>query len=123
MAQINPGGVSLPPIENRSILETIGNLLFFPESTNGASVLQLFLKSFVGLAIGAAGVTAFFYLIIGGYHYITASGDKEATQKSVKTITSALVGLAIVLSVFAIINVFEVLFGIPILIFKIPTIG
>jgi TRAP-type C4-dicarboxylate transport system permease small subunit len=106
------------PIRNEAIEKIIGDIT----GQTGAGILQLFLRNFINLAIGAAGVVTFFYLIIGGYHYITAAGDKEALQKSVKIITSALLGLAIIFSIFAIIFVIETLFGIPILIFDIPVI-
>jgi hypothetical protein len=54
---------------------------------------------------------------------MTAGGDKEATQKATKRISTALIGLTILFSVFAIIFVIESLFGISLTKFKIPTIN
>lgn len=105
-------------IKNTGIVDTIGNIL----TTPGSKILQLFLSNFISLAIGVAGIAAFIYLLIGGYQYLASGGDKEGAQKASKTITSALTGLAIVLSIFAIIYVVETLFGLSISIFKIPII-
>lgn len=89
---------------------------------SGSITLQTFIGNFVTIALGVGGIIAFFMLVWGGIEYITAGGDKEATQKSVKRITNALIGLSLLLSVFAIIFVVETLFGIPIKTFTIPII-
>lgn len=89
---------------------------------SGIDILQLFLTNFISIALGAAGIVAFFFLLAGGLEYITAGGDKERTQNSVKKISNALIGLAIVLSIFAIIYVVETIFGISITKFTIPVI-
>lgn len=85
-------------------------------------VLEIVLTNFISIALGAAGIVAFFFLLAGGLEYITAGGDKERTQNSVKKISNALIGLAIVLSIFAIIYVVETIFGISITKFTIPVI-
>jgi len=74
---------------------------------SGIDILQLFLSNFITLALGAAGIISFFMLLWGGIEYITAGGDKERTQSAAKRLTAALIGLAIVFSVFAIIFVVE----------------
>ncbi len=89
---------------------------------SGIDILQLFLTNFITLALGAAGVISFFMLLWGGIEYITAGGDKERTQAAAKRLTAALIGLAIVFSVFAIIFVVETLFGVSIRTFTIPVI-
>lgn len=89
---------------------------------SGFDILQLFLSNFITIALGAAGIITFFMLLWGGIEYITAGGDKERTQAAAKRLTAALIGLAIVFSVFAIITLVEKVFGIPILKLEIPTI-
>ena len=61
-------------------------------------------------------------LLWGGIEYITAGGDKERTQSASKRLTAALIGLAIVFSIFAIIYLVETLFGVSITKFTIPVI-
>jgi len=91
-------------------------------SGSGVDILQLFATNFINIALGAAGIVAFFMLLWGGIGYITAGGDKEATQNAVKRITAALVGLAITFSIFAIIYIVETVFGVSITKFQIPVI-
>jgi len=61
-------------------------------------------------------------LLWGGIQWITAGGDKEAAQNAQKRLTSALVGLMIVFSTFAIIYLVESVFGISVLELTIPVI-
>lgn len=69
-----------------------------------------------------AGLIAFFFLLIGGVQWILAGGDKDGTEKARKRLTSALVGLAIVFSAYALAFLVESIFKISILTFTIPTI-
>ena len=112
-AQANPAGN--PTIINPAINSLVG-------TGPGNLILQTFGRKFISIGIAAAGVLAFFMLLIGGVQWITAGGDKEAVEKARKRITQALIGLAIVFSIFAIIYLVESIFGIPILTFQIPII-
>ena len=83
---------------------------------------QRFLVFAINGILITAGIVAFFFLLIGGVQWILAGGDKEGTEKSRKKITSALVGLAIVFSAYAIAFLIETVFKVGILNFTIPTI-
>lgn len=74
-----------------------------------------FITGGINILLGAAGIIAFFFLLIGGIQWIMAGGDKEGTEKSRKKITAALVGLAIVFSAYAIIFIIGALFNINLL--------
>ncbi len=54
-----------------------------------------------------AGVAAVFFLIKGGYLYITSSGKPDAIEEAKKTIKNALIGLVIVLSASVIVSIFR----------------
>jgi hypothetical protein len=69
-----------------------------------------------------SGLIAFLFLLWGGVQWILAGGDKEGTEKARKRITSALVGLAIVFSAYAIAFLVNAVFDVNILEFTIPTI-
>lgn len=66
----------------------------------------------IDLLLGSASVIAFIYLLMGGIQWITSSGDKEGLDKAKKKITHALVGLAIVFSVYAMVFIIRALFNI-----------
>ena len=54
------------------------------------------------LIVGALSVA---FIIWGGLHYILASGNEEAAEKAKKTITSAIIGLLIVVLSFTMITI------------------
>lgn len=49
----------------------------------------------LNLLIGAAAVLSVAVLIFSGYMYITASGDEAKIEKATKSLTYAIVGLAV----------------------------
>lgn len=52
-----------------------------------------------------AGLATLFYLIYGGYLYLTSYGDPKGIQAATKTITNAIVGFLILSSSFIIMNI------------------
>lgn len=54
------------------------------------------IKNIITSAIYLAGVAAVVMLLVGGFQFLLAGGDKEATQKAGKTITYAISGLVLV---------------------------
>lgn len=65
----------------------------------------------INVAIFVAFVAALLWLIYGGIRWIISGGDKEATAHAKGTVTSALIGLVIVLAAWIIINLLLTLFG------------
>lgn len=74
-----------------------------------------YIKAGVTILLGAAGIISFFFLLWGGIQWIMAGGDKEGTEKARKKITSALIGLAIVFSAYALLFIIHALFGVDVL--------
>jgi hypothetical protein len=64
------------------------------------------------LAIIIAAIMVFFYLLWGGISWLTSGGDKTKTEEAQKRITAAVIGLAIVASAWAIMNIIDTFFGI-----------
>lgn len=79
--------------------------------------------SSISIILGISGIIAFFMLLWGGVQWILAGGDKEGTEKARKRITSALIGLAIVFSAYALIFIMKALFGIDLFTFTFTEIG
>jgi TRAP-type C4-dicarboxylate transport system permease small subunit len=65
------------------------------ENPTGFSDLSKFIVDALNLAIGAAAVICVAIMIGAGYMYITAAGDETKVEKATKTLTFAIVGLAI----------------------------
>lgn len=65
------------------------------------------------------------HFLMGAYHYIDSSGDPKKIEEAQKQITYALVGLIIAFSIFAILKLIGVIFGIAslqTLILPLPTL-
>jgi TRAP-type C4-dicarboxylate transport system permease small subunit len=69
--------------------------LTLPPNSTGFDDLNEFIMSALNVAIGAAAVVCVAVLIGSGYMYITASGDEAKVEKATKSLTFAIVGLAI----------------------------
>ena len=62
-----------------------------------------------------AGIVLFFVALLGGFSIITNAGNQEKIQSGQKVLTSALIGFAILFGSYWIIQIIQVLTGVPIL--------
>ena len=63
----------------------------------------------------AAGLLMFFYLLYGGFRYLTAGGDEKAVTAAKSVLTNAVIGLIIIFCSWWIVRIIEVIFGMAIL--------
>ncbi len=68
------------------------------------------IKTVLNTALFVAFVAALVYLIWGGINWIMSGGDKEGTSKAKEKVTSALIGLAVVLGSWVLINIITTFF-------------
>ncbi len=89
----------------------------------GLALVQKFIPYAIqwGFIIGV--IIFFFMLLIGAIKWIASSGDKQKLEDARGTITSALIGLVILLAVFAIIQLVGVFFNVNLLKLTLPTLG
>lgn len=73
--------------------------------------LQGVVNSSIALVLVVAGVIFFFMLLAGGIQWMTAGGNQEALQAARKRLTTALIGIVIVFSAWAILNLVRGFFG------------
>jgi hypothetical protein len=69
----------------------------------------------VSLVLIITFVVFFFILVLGAFKWITSSGDEKKIAAARSQITNALIGVVLILSVWAILNLIEILFDIKIL--------
>ena len=62
----------------------------------------------------AAGLLMFFYLLYGGFRYLTAGGDEKAVTAAKQTLTNAVVGLIIIFTSYWIVWIIQTVLGIDI---------
>jgi len=78
----------------------------------------------IRIILVVAGLIFFFMLILGGIKWILSGGDKGATESARNQVTSALIGLVVVFSAWAIAALLGSIFGVNIISnFSIPSIG
>jgi len=116
----SPSGGTDINCENKIHNTALSSLLC---SFNGPEFLQTILSTFISLGVVVGSLTFFFMIMLGGIKWINSGGDKSHLETAQKQISSGITGLAILLSIFAIIKVVEVIFGISILTFTLPRLG
>ncbi len=89
----------------------LGNL----NAVDGATFFQTFIPRLISLALIIGAVIFFFTLIMGGIQWISSGGDKQSLEEAKSKVTNAIVGLVIMLAIFAIINLIQYFFHISIL--------
>jgi TRAP-type C4-dicarboxylate transport system permease small subunit len=75
--------------------------------------VQGIVSSLINLVLVIAFVVFLFLLLWGGIQWITSGGDKEALAKAQGKISSAIVGIIIVISAWAILSLVRNFFGLP----------
>jgi hypothetical protein len=59
----------------------------------------------ISLLLFIAGALAVFFVILGGYQYITAAGNEEQSEKGKTTLINAVIGVVVIIMSYVIINV------------------
>jgi hypothetical protein len=62
-----------------------------------------------------AGVLLFLYILFGGFLIITGAGDTKQTDTGKQALTNAIIGFVIVFASYWIIQIVEIVTGVPIL--------
>jgi len=86
-----------------------------PDDLSKTTDLVAVIQAIIRFILVAAFVLAFIFLLIGGIRWITAGGDEKGVATARGMITSALIGLVIVLVAFAIIRLVETFFDVVII--------
>lgn len=80
----------------------------------GYSDIGHFISNMINFVITIAAIAFFAYFVMGGFQYLTSSGDKTKTEEARTRITNALIGLAIITASWAIWKIVIYFFGIDI---------
>lgn len=84
-------------------------------SSLGTLTPEKLIPMLIKLLLIVAALVFFFMLVLGGIKWILSGGDKGKTEEARNQITSALVGLVIVFSAWAIAGLIKAFFGVDIL--------
>lgn len=83
--------------------------------TDPTAFFNIILPNAITLCFIVASVIFVFMIITGAIQWIASGGDKQALESARGKITSALLGLVILFSLFAILSLIQTFFGIKIL--------
>jgi len=78
----------------------IPHLAMAASTSGGMSQVNSFLKSIITALTGVAGLVATAFFVIGGFKYITSSGNPNNLEHAKKTIIYSAIGLAITIASF-----------------------
>ncbi|GMR03308.1 MAG: hypothetical protein BMS9Abin21_141 [Thermodesulfovibrionia bacterium] len=97
------------------VAQRINNpLVPYSSTTNGVKFLQDFLPALITIAFVIGVIIFFFMLILGAISWITSGGDKAAVEAARSRVTNAIVGIVILLAIYAIVSLVELFFDINI---------
>ncbi len=87
----------------------IGSLILLAPIASAAtadvSQVENFIRDIIKVVAGLAGLIATGFFVIGGFGYITSSGNPEHLDRAKRTLLWSAIGLAIVIAAFVISNI------------------
>lgn len=102
---------------NNLLAQTITNPLLNNslQNTSGVDYFQKLITALVTIAFTVGGLIFFFMLITGAIQWIASGGDKANVESARSKITSALIGIVVLVSIIALVKLIETFFGIHLL--------
>ena len=99
--------------------------LCYTEETVGTQIATLqgfgcIFRNLLTVAVPLLGLVLFVLLVAGGFQYMTAGGDPKQVQKASGTITTAIIGIVVVVGVWFIFKILNAITGLNLLNFVIP---
>jgi len=82
--------------------------------------LECVVQTILNFAIRLAGIVFFIMLLVGGFKYLTSGGDSKATESAQKTLTYAILGLALLFGGWLILLFIKEFTGVDVTQFTIP---
>ena len=80
-------------------IDRIANILALPEGDPRAILVRI-----INMALGFLAIITLVLVVWGGFQYMLSGGREDAVQRAKGTITSAIIGLIIILSSWAIVQ-------------------
>ncbi len=90
------------------VLGSLGDL-------SGVDFLKQAIPALIGYGFIAGVIIFFFMILMGSIKWISSAGDKGALESARGTITNAIIGIIILFSIFAVLDLLHIFFGITIM--------
>lgn len=92
-----------------------------PTGAPNLKCLEAVFANIVSVVVTLAGIALFVMLVIGAIRYLTSGGEPKATEAAQKTMTSAVLGIALIIGSYLILRLLSSFTGVPLLKFEIPS--
>src|SRR4030043_2285106 len=89
----------------------------------GVSFLQKFVPAAISFGFIVGAIIFFFMLIIGAIQWISSGGDKQAVESARGKLVNAIIGLVILFTAFAIIQLLNTFFHIQLFELNLPSLS
>jgi hypothetical protein len=97
-------------ITNRALSDQL--LALLDSGTGSSTFWDNLLSAAITLMFTVGAIVFLVILMVGGIQWITSGGDKASVESARGRVSSAVIGLAILLSVFAVVLAVEYFFGV-----------
>lgn len=92
------------------LVMAIGTSMILPDIAYAQGAEEIgkvedFLRNIIRAVAGIAGLVATGFFVVGGFGYITSSGNPESLEKSKRTLLFSAIGLAITIGAFVLSNI------------------
>lgn len=86
---------------------------------SGEEFFSNLIPSLIGILLVAGAIIFFFWFLLGAIQWTMSGGDKVSKENARNRVTNALVGLVVMLSLYAIVDLLETFFGVRLTTFDI----
>ena len=105
------GSSAFLALASQAYASNVGTIQINRSGTAGVSSISNLISAGFNIAIILAIIFVFVMLIMGGYGWISAGGDKAKVEEARTRITNAIIGLALIASSYAIFSIIDRFFG------------
>ncbi len=92
---------------------TLSGLSLLADTSGAISVMRDYIAPTVQILVGIASIACVFFLVHGGYLYITSRGNPEALESAKRILRNALVGLVLVIGAATLTTILSSAYGNP----------
>jgi hypothetical protein len=90
-------------------------------TSNGVATLRCIgcvFQRILSVILALVGLAVFVMLIVGGFQYLTAGDNPKGVEQAQKTLTSALIGLIVVIAAWLILKAIKAITGLNVTVFR-----
>jgi len=95
--------------------------LYAPGDVATIQALECVILKFFHVIVLLAGLAVFVMLLISGFKYLTSGGNPKAVESARNTITYAILGLALIIGIWFVLQFIETFTGMPVTEFTFPS--